>query len=60
MRAARHPHDDPLPTLRAEWQAHHQKLLYDHCHYTPYGYEIVAKETVDWLDAQKLIPPAGK
>lgn len=54
------PYDDPLPTLRAEWQARHQKLLYDHCHYTPYGYEIVAKQTVDWLDAQKLIPPAGK
>jgi hypothetical protein len=54
------PYDDPLPDLRAEWRAHHQKLYYDHCHYTAEGYEAVARQTVSWLDAQKLIPPANR
>jgi hypothetical protein len=32
------------------------KLFYDHCHYTPYGYTIVARIIVDGLDREKLIP----
>jgi hypothetical protein len=51
------PFFDPLPALRADVAAHHQKLLFDHCHYTAYGYELLAKRTVEWLDAEKLIPP---
>jgi hypothetical protein len=53
------PFDDPVPMLRKEWQAHHERLYYDHCHYTPKGYELLARQTVDFLDAQKLIPPPG-
>jgi hypothetical protein len=50
------PFFDTLPALRADDAAHHEKLLYDHCHYTAHGYEVLAKRTVEWLDAEKLIP----
>jgi len=51
------PFHDPLPALRAGWRDGHPKLLYDHCHYTAPGYDLVAKDTLAWLDAGKLIPP---
>lgn len=54
------PFDDPLPTLRQTWQANHEKLFYDHCHYTPKGYAILARQTVGFLDSEKLIPPPGR
>jgi hypothetical protein len=54
------PFDDPLPVLRRTWQSNHQKLFYDHCHYTPKGYAVVARQTVDFLDSEKLIPPPGR
>lgn len=50
------PFFDPLPALRADLAGPHEKLLFDHCHYTAYGYALVAKRTVEWLDAEKLIP----
>ena len=54
------PFDDPVPTLRRTWQSNHEKLFYDHCHYTPKGYAVVARQTVDFLDSEKLIPPPGR
>jgi hypothetical protein len=54
------PFDDPLPTLRRTWQSNHEKLFYDHCHYTPRGYAVLARQTVDFLDSEKLIPPPGR
>lgn len=51
------PFFDPLPALRADEAERHRKLLYDHCHYTADGYELLARKTVAWLDAEKLIPP---
>ena len=51
------PFFDPLSALRDDAAAHHEKLLFDHCHYTAYGYDLLAKRTVAWLDAEKLIPP---
>ncbi len=51
------PFDDPVPELRRTWQSRHERLFYDHCHYTPAGYEVLARQTVDFLDAEKLIPP---
>ncbi len=54
------PFLDFVPVLRKTWQANHEKLFYDHCHYMPAGYAVLAKETVDFLDARKLIPPAGR
>jgi hypothetical protein len=62
------PYLDPLPALRADWQAKKAydprtglaaastKLFYDHCHYTPYGYTVVAREILAGLDREKLIP----
>lgn len=54
------PFDDPLPTLRRTWQSNHEKLFYDHCHYTPKGYAVIARQTVDFLDSEKLIPPPDR
>jgi hypothetical protein len=54
------PFDDPLPVLRQTWQSNHEKLFYDHCHYTPRGYEVVARQTVDFLDTERLIPAPGR
>ncbi len=54
------PFDDPLPTLRRTWQSNHEKLFYDHCHYTPMGYAVLARQAVDFLDSEKLIPPPGR
>jgi hypothetical protein len=54
------PFDDPVPVLRRTWQSNHEKLFFDHCHYTPRGYEVVARQTVDFLDSEKLIPPPGR
>ena len=51
------PFDDPVPELRRTWQSRHERLFYDHCHYTPAGYAVLARQTVDFLDAEKLIPP---
>lgn len=50
------PYLDPLPGLRADWQARKEKLFYDHCHYTPYGYTVVAREILAGLDRENLIP----
>jgi hypothetical protein len=50
------PYLDPLPALRADWQAKKERLFYDHCHYTPYGYTVVAREILAGLDREKLIP----
>ena len=50
------PYLDILPALRADWQAHNQKLFYDHCHYTTYGYGVVAREILAGLDRENLIP----
>ncbi len=54
------PFDDPLPILRRTWQSNGEKLFYDHCHYTPKGYAVLARQTVDFLDSEKLIPPPGR
>ncbi|MDL2716139.1 MAG: SGNH/GDSL hydrolase family protein [Acidobacteriota bacterium] len=54
------PFDDPLPFLRRAWQANHERLFYDHCHYRPNGYAALAKQTVEFLDSKKLIPPSGR
>jgi hypothetical protein len=72
--ARRHiPYLDPLPALRADWQAKKDrqaydprtglvppsastKLFFDHCHYTPYGYTVVARDILAGLDREKLIP----
>ncbi len=51
------PFYDLVPPLRADWDAHHERLLYDHCHDTPYGYGVVAKSLLGWLDEKHLIPP---
>ena len=50
------PYLDLLPGLRSEWQAKGERLFYDHCHYTPYGYSVVARETVRGLTENRLIP----
>ena len=50
------PFHDLVPPLRSDWQAHHERLFYDHCHYTPYGYGVVAGDVLGWLDAERLIP----
>ncbi len=50
------PYLDLLPSLRADWQARRQKLFYDHCHYTPYGYTVVARAILEGLDREKLLP----
>jgi hypothetical protein len=50
------PYLDPLPALRADWQAKKEKLFYDHCHYTLYGYTVVARTILAWLDREKVIP----
>ena len=50
------PYPDPLPALRADWQAKEEKLFYDHCPpYTPYGYTVVARDILADLDREKLI-----
>ena len=54
------PFDDPIPTLRRRWQTNHEKLFYDHCHYTPNGYAFLARQTVEFLDKEKLIPPPDR
>jgi hypothetical protein len=51
------PFFDPLPALRTDVAEHNEKLLFDHCHYRAYGYDLLARRTVEWLDAEKLIPP---
>lgn len=51
------PFFDPLGALRDDAALHHERLLFDHCHYTAYGYGLLAKRAVAWLDAEKLIPP---
>jgi hypothetical protein len=55
---ARHgiPYMDPLPVLRADWQAKKEKLFYDHCHYTAHGYTVVSRDILAQLDRQNLIP----
>ena len=50
------PFFDPLSVLRADWSARHERLFYDHCHYTPNGYGVLAKETLAWLTASGLVP----
>lgn len=50
------PFLDPLPFLRADWRERHERLFYDHCHYTPHGYDVLAKETLAWLTARGLVP----
>jgi lysophospholipase L1-like esterase len=50
------PYLDILPALRADWQANSQKLFYDHCHYTAYGYTVVARALLGGLDREKLVP----
>ena len=47
---------DLVPPLRADWQAHREPLFYDHCHYRPHGYEVVARSVLGWLDEERLIP----
>lgn len=46
---------DTLPGLRAEWHSKQQNLYYDHCHYRPYGNQVVANLVFDWLNSQGLI-----
>ncbi len=62
------PYLNPLPALRADWQAKKAydprtglaptstKLFYDHCHYTPYGYTVVSRAILAGLDRENLIP----
>ena len=50
------PYLDILPALRADWQAKNEKLFYDHCHYTPYGNTVVARDILAGLDRENLIP----
>ncbi|HEY3123201.1 MAG TPA: GDSL-type esterase/lipase family protein [Thermoanaerobaculia bacterium] len=50
------PYVDPLSELRADWKSKREKLFYDHCHYTPYGYEVVARAVLSGLDREKLVP----
>ena len=48
---------DLVPALRADWQARHTELYYDHCHLTADGNSVVADALVEWLDGEHLIPP---
>jgi lysophospholipase L1-like esterase len=40
---------DMLPTLREERKQLIAPLFYDHCHYTPYGNRVIAKEIWEFL-----------
>ncbi len=44
---------DMLPTLREERKQSGTPLFYDHCHYTPYGNSVIAKEVWEFLLAHK-------
>jgi lysophospholipase L1-like esterase len=48
---------DLVPALRADWQARHTELYYDHCHLTADGNSVVADALVEWLDGEHLVPP---
>jgi hypothetical protein len=50
------PYLDLLPAFRAARQASKEKLFYDHCHPTPHGYAMVAREILAGLDREKLLP----
>lgn len=47
---------DLLPPLRERRQTTGDKLLYDQCHLTPRGHELVARELVSFLDVNDLLP----
>jgi len=47
---------DLVQALRADWQANHTKLYYDHCHLTPRGNAVVAAALAEWLDEEHLTP----
>jgi lysophospholipase L1-like esterase len=42
---------DILPALRQEWGVRRQELFYDHCHYRPYGNQVVAAILYPWITA---------
>jgi lysophospholipase L1-like esterase len=48
---------DLVPALRADWQARHTELYYDHCHLTADGNSVVADALVEWLDEEHMVPP---
>jgi hypothetical protein len=50
------PYLDLLPAFRAARQASAETLFYDHCHPTPYGYTVVARDILAGLDREKLLP----
>jgi lysophospholipase L1-like esterase len=49
------PFLDPIPTLRADWREKKDPLFYDHCHYRPHGYELLAATVLPWLEEQRLL-----
>ena len=50
------PFHDLVPALRKDWQARRERLFYDHCHPTPHGFRVIAKDILDWLTKERLIP----
>ena len=50
------PYLDLLPAFRAARQVSSERLFYDHCHPTLFGYTIVARAILEGLDREKLIP----
>ena len=50
------PFYDPIDDLRADYRQNEKRQLYDHCHYRPYGYEILASGTLGWLRREGLVP----
>jgi hypothetical protein len=50
------PYLDLLPAFRAASRASGERLFYDHCHPTPYGYTAVARAILAGLDRETLIP----
>jgi len=47
---------DLLPSLRDHRQSTRDPVLYDQCHLTPIGHQIVADELVSFLDRENLLP----
>jgi hypothetical protein len=48
---------DLLPLLRTHRQSTGDEVLYDQCHLTPTGHDIVGEEMLRWLDGARLLSP---
>lgn len=49
---------DPLPDLRDFWQQNktlNERMLYDHCHYTPMGNRALADSVYGWLEKSNYL-----